>query len=128
MRRLAGNIRVAVVDDHEAILDSIRLVLEEQQWDVRTYSSGEAFLADIDAAGDFDCVILDPHLPGISGSEVVRTLADHPRRMPVIGLTARPNSPVTLAVTAAGAFGLLTKPVTSQQLIEQILAALQSVT
>ena len=117
---------VAVVDDHEAILDAIRLVFEEQQWAVCTYLSGESFLADVAANRVFDCVILDPHLSGVSGSVVARSLADRAPRVPVIGLTAHPNSPVTLEVSEAGAFGLLTKPVTSQQLVENVLAAIRS--
>jgi two-component system, LuxR family, response regulator DctR len=119
-------ITIAVIDDHEAVLDAIRLVLEEQHWAVRTYASGEAFLADLEALCVPDCVILDPHLPGISGSEVAKSIALHDRRVPIIGLTAHPNSPVTAAVSEAGARGLLTKPVTSQQLVENVLAAITS--
>ena len=86
---------IAVVDIDVAILDSIQQLLESYRWTVRIYETGEAFLADYDNHGHPDCLILDPDLPGISGGDVVRALADGKTHIPVIGLTARPPRPVT---------------------------------
>jgi len=114
---------VAIVDDDEAILDAVRLVLEEEGWHVHTYLRGEEFLADL-GNHTLDCLVLDPHLPGISGADVVRSIIAGNHRVPVIGLTARPNSPVTMAVTNAGARVMLTKPVAAEELVEQVQAAI----
>ncbi len=117
-------INVAIVDDDESILDAIKMVLEGQGWRVRTYASGEAFLGDIENHRP-DCIVLDPHLPGLSGADVVRTLRNgEMRAAPVIGLTARPASALAVEVLAAGARVMLTKPVTADELIDHLDVAL----
>lgn len=110
-------ITIAVIDDDPAILDSIGLSLEFQNWNVRTYLSGEEFLADLDNRTLPDCIILDPHLTGMSGSEVVQSTKNGRPAVPIIGLTARPTSQVTKAVIDAGVLTILTKPVSEEQLI-----------
>ena len=113
-------VTVAVVDDDEAILDAMQLVLEDQRWDIRTYSTGEAFLADLCDLNPV-CVVLDPHLPGVSGAEVARSVAS--AGIPIIGLTAHPGSVLASQVVDSGAWAMLTKPVTCDQLVECIRAA-----
>lgn len=114
---------IAVVDNNEAILDALGLVLESEGWVVRTYSSGEQFLAEVDHHRP-DCLILDPHLPGISGVDIARSLEQHNARIPIIGLSARPNSQLALEVSQAGARVMLVKPASSNEVIEQVQAAL----
>jgi two-component system response regulator TtrR len=116
-------IDIAIVEDDEAVRDSIQLVLSDFGWRVRTYSGGEDFLADLD---DYvpDCLILDPHLPGLSGADVARALAVRNARVAIVGLTARPTSVLAGAVLAAGASAMMTKPVTVEALVNQVLAAL----
>lgn len=55
------SVSVVIVDD-EAILDGLQSVLEHEGWRVWTYSTGEAFLADLSHHGP-DCLLLDPHRP-----------------------------------------------------------------
>ncbi len=115
---------VAIVDDDEAILDALRLVLELEGWHVHAYLRGEEFLADLENH-TMDCLVLDPHLPGISGADIVRSIVDGNYNVPVIGLTARPSSPLTTAVINAGARVMLTKPVAAEVLVEQVQAAIR---
>lgn len=119
------SVRIAVLDDDVRILDAIALVLEAQDWIVRTYSSGQAFLDEL--RGDWypQCLVLDPHLHGISGPDIVeavRSVSD----IPIIGLTARPSSPLTTRVVEAGVHTVLTKPVSAEKLIDQIQAVIES--
>ena len=114
-------VTIAIVDDDEAILDAMQLALEEQRWDIKTYSTGEEFLATLSDSA-LGCVVLDPHLPGLSGGEVARWVAG--AGVPIIGLTARPGSPLASEVIDAGACAMLTKPVSSEELIGHIRAAL----
>jgi FixJ family two-component response regulator len=116
-------VSIAIVDDDEDILDAIQLVLEDQGWGVQTYATGEDFLADLRSHKP-DCLILDPHLLGLSGGEVARSVANGNDRIPIIGLTARPVSPLAIEVMNAGAGAMLTKPVTAETLIEHIQAAI----
>lgn len=100
---------VAVVEDDASILDAIRLVLEDEGWDARMYPTGEAFLADLERGNAFDCVLIDPHLPGKTGAEVALALAGS--GVPMLVLTARPDSPLTSLVAQLGARAVITKPV-----------------
>jgi FixJ family two-component response regulator len=115
-------ITVAVVEDDYGILDALRLVLEMRGWNIRGYANAEAFLAEIDTYKP-DCVVLDPHLPLINGAEVARRLTDG-NRIPFIALTARPTSAITTAVAELGAHAILTKPVSADDLIAHIEAAI----
>ena len=109
-------LQIALVDDDAAILDALTLVLEGEGCQVQSFSSGERFLEWI-GSNVIDCLILDPHLPGLNGAEVARSLAN---RFPILGLTARPNSPVTADMQRAGAHIVLTKPVTLERLVASI--------
>lgn len=116
---------IAIVDDDETVLDAIQLVLEEEGWHVHTYLRGEDFLADL-GNHEVDCVILDPHLPGITGAHVARSLMNASSHVPIVGLTARPSSPLTIEVINAGARVMLTKPIAAEDLVEQVQAAITS--
>lgn len=114
---------VAVVEDDESILDALKMVLENQNWRVLAYTSGEACIDDIGNHRP-DCMLLDPHLPGINGIEVVRSLPPElvPEKMPVIVLTAHPNSPQVAELCELGAHELLIKPITEEILLGKIRA------
>lgn len=115
-------LNIAIVDADETILDSVRLVLESEGWCVRIYATGEDFLADLNHYRP-DCLIIEPHLPGLSGAEVARSMARNIDHLPIIGLTAWPVSPLTTDVVNAGACVMLTKPVTSESLVDNIRVA-----
>lgn len=110
---------VAVVEDDPTILDALTLLLESGGWTVRAYPSGETFLGELCRDVPCDCLLLDPHLPGVSGAEVARAAAA--RGVPILTLTARPESPVTAEVAAlSGAAGVMTKPVGAAELLARI--------
>ncbi len=114
---------IAVIDCDVAILDAIRLVLEDRGWNVRTYATGEEFLADFDSYTPV-CIILEPNLPGHSGADVVQSVAGRPGHIPIIGLTAWPDSLVTIAAANSGLQVMLTKPVTRDKLVHEVQAAI----
>ncbi len=115
---------IAVVDDDEAILDSIKLVLEARGWGVCLYATGETLLAALDAGVRPNCLVLEPHLPGLNGVEVARRVAEHDPQLAVVVLTARPTSVLVSELQRGGINGLLVKPTTAQQLISHIERAL----
>lgn len=114
---------VAVVEDDPFILDAVTLLLESRGWNVRAHPSGEAFLDSLGGGAACDCLLLDPHLPGISGAGVARAAVE--RRIPTLVLTARPCSEVTEEVAAIlGAEAVIVKPVRASELIDRIRALL----
>lgn len=116
-------VSVAVVDDDESILDAVRLLLTYEGWSVRGFVTGEACVETL-CLYQPDCIILDPHLPGMTGAQLARFLVDEYVQIPIIGLTARPDSPVTQDVISAGAQTILTKPITAETLINAVREAL----
>jgi len=112
---------VHVVDDDEAVRDSTRMVLESYGMHVQTYESGRAFLAtaDEDSSG---CLLLDQHMPDMTGLEFLEVLRTRRRRLPVIMITARADSTFRERAMRAGAAALLDKPVADDDLVRTISA------
>ncbi len=116
---------IAIIDDDEAILDSARLVLEAEDWLARLYTQGDQFVADLSSAPP-DCLVLDPHLPDMSGLEVAEHVAHTRLQIPIIVWTAQPHSPQVADILRADVHVVLTKPVAAEPLIKEIRVAIQS--
>ena len=114
---------VAVIEDDLSVLDALGLLIEHQGWEVRTYSTGADFLRDLKANDRIDCVILDSHLGGPDGDEVARRLIGS--KIPIIGLTARPESHVTRRLEMLNPVVMLTKPTQPDELIDWIQKTLR---
>ena len=118
---------VAIIDDDKQVLEAIAMFLEIGGWQVLTFLTGEAFIAELPSiAPRLACAIVDPHLPGICGAEVARSLASSSPAIPFVGITARPESTVAEAVCAAGARELFVKPVDPAELTDAIGRAIDS--
>ncbi len=113
-----SDVVVAVVEDDLSILDAVTLVLEDRGWRARPYATGEAFLTDYGQGAKCDCLLLDPHLPGISGVEVAHAMAGS--GVPILVVTARPDSPLTRTLVHDGASAVIVKPVSAGELVERI--------
>jgi two-component system, LuxR family, response regulator FixJ len=114
---------VHVVDDDEAVRDSTRALLESYGIEVRAYSSAGEFLA-AGAAQIQGCVLLDLHMPGMSGLELLETLQDRGSKVPVIAITGRSDSVLRERAVRAGAMTLLEKPVAEDSLLDSLARAL----
>lgn len=115
---------VHVVDDDEAIRQSISFLLRKAGYTVETYPAGTAFLKAVTRKSQ-GCVLLDVRMPDIDGLEVQARLSQQGIAMPVVMLTG--HGDVTLAVRAikAGAIEFLEKPFERLVLIDAIEAALR---
>ena len=114
---------VHVVDDDEAVRDSTRALLESYGIEVCDYASADEFLA-CDQVPNRGCVLLDLHMPGMSGLELVETLRDRGSNLSIIMLTGRSDPVVKERVIRAGAVTLLDKPVKDDQLLATLARAL----
>lgn len=113
---------VYIVDDDEAVRDSMRLLLESSGFVARDFASADLFLK-ADSA-DMGCLLLDLHMPGISGVELLRAIRSRGVTRPVIVVSGRRDPVQDTEVWAAGASALLSKPFDDQQLLELVAQAL----
>ena len=114
---------VHVVDDDEAVRDSLSLLLEAAGLSVRTYDSATAFLKALPnlAAG---CVLTDVRMPGLDGLELQRRLTELGIRLPVIVMTGHGDVPIAVEALKAGAADFLEKPFDDAQLLAAVSGAL----
>lgn len=124
MEQQESLLNIAVVDDDESILDAVKIVLEDEHWATQTYTSGEAFVADL-TRHQPDCIILDSSLPRMSSQTVAQTVFTEQPNIPVIVLTAYPSSLQTTRLRELGVRDVLVKPVTAKALIGHIQAAVK---
>lgn len=115
---------VHVVDDDASFRTAIERRLKLAGYDVATYATAEEFL---DAATDSQqpgCILLDVRMPGLSGPDLQERLIAQGSHLPVIFLTGHADTPTTVRAIKAGAEDFLTKPVSSEQLLDAIERAL----
>jgi FixJ family two-component response regulator len=114
---------IAIVDDDGALREALRSVMKAAGFSARTFDSAEEFLA----CGDCDetaCLILDVRLPGMSGIELQRRLADAGSTLPIIFVTAHGDEALRDSLMRAGASAFFYKPVRSDALLKEIHIAL----
>jgi FixJ family two-component response regulator len=115
---------VYLVDDDLAVRRALSRVLGEAGWQVETFESAEAFLAQPDRKAA-DCLVLDVTMPGMDGLALQRRLREEGEAMPIVFLTGHGDIPMTVQAIKAGATDFLTKPVRSQDLVSTVRAAIE---
>jgi FixJ family two-component response regulator len=106
---------VAVVDDDPAVLESFRFILELAGYTVNTYPSAMAFLADV--AGKPNCLILDHHMPMMTGLDLAKALRMNGSNLPVLLITAAPSPAIVSRAAEIGIVRVLEKPPAEDDLI-----------
>ena len=114
---------VFVIDDDDAVRDSLCLLLRLRGYAPRPYASGDAFLADDANAPANAIVLLDLKMPGLSGIEVQAELRARGRQWPVIVLTAHGDAASARNTLKAGAYDFVEKPVDDAVLLATMEAA-----
>jgi FixJ family two-component response regulator len=113
---------IAVVDDEEPIRRALARLLRAAGLEVRTYVCGGDFLDSLEHCR-FGCVVLDIHMPRVSGFDVQALLARAGARVPVIAITGLDSEATRERVMAAGAVAYLCKPVDQAALLSAVAAA-----
>lgn len=113
-----------IVDDDEAIRDSLSWLLQSRGVANLTYPLAEAFL---DAWTPLlsGCLLLDIRMQGMSGTELFEQLLERGNRMPVIFLTGHGDVPMAVSTLKKGAFDFVEKPCNDNDLVDRVLEALK---
>jgi FixJ family two-component response regulator len=122
--RESGAGMVFVVDDDASMCEALSSLLRAVGWQVRTFDTAAAFLG-YPRPDTSACLVLDVRLPGTSGLELQRTLADRGDALPVIFMTGHGDIPMSVQAMKAGAVEFLPKPFREDELLAAIQAALQ---
>lgn len=115
---------VYVVEDDEAVRDSLELLLKSDDKPVQTYESANAFLKDYSEkmAG---CIVLDIRMPGMDGMELQKKLNEKHSILPIIFVTGHGDVPMAVDAMKEGAVDFIQKPYREEALLEKIEAALE---
>ena len=117
---------VSVVDDDESVRESLPDLLRQFGFSARVFPSAEAFLAS-EVVAETKCLVLDVAMPGMSGPELQRELANRHYKVPIVFITASGDRSVRAELVAAGAVECLFKPFSETALLEALKAAFRTV-
>ena len=109
-----GNIYV--VDDDEAVRDSLQWLLEGKDYRVRCFDSAESFLSRYDPR-EVACLLVDIRMPGISGLELQDRLIERKSPLPIVFITGHGDVPMAVTTMKKGAMDFIQKPFKEDQLV-----------
>jgi len=121
---MSTRIHIAVIDDDEAVLDSLRLYFARQNTETSCFASAKDFLSAIESGRRFDCIVSDVRMPGMSGLDLVRSLKAGGLAVPVILITGHGDVDMAVAAIKFGAFDFIEKPFDEARLLAGIHNAL----
>ena len=113
---------IYIVDDDEAIRDSLNLLMESVGLNATCFASANAFLDGYDASKP-GCLILDVRMPDISGLDLQRILNERQIQIPIVIITGHGDVPIAVRAMKAGAMDVLEKPFNDQALLDAITNA-----
>jgi RNA polymerase sigma factor (sigma-70 family) len=114
---------VYVVDDDEAVRDSLALLFESEGLDARAFASADEVLDKLERERP-GCIVADVRMPGMSGVELLETLKAQHAAIPIILITGHGDVPMAVAALKAGAADFFEKPFDEALLVSSVRAAL----
>jgi FixJ family two-component response regulator len=114
-----------VVDDDDAVLGSLRFLLETDGFAVRTFRNATALLNAASPPGA-DCYVIDYKMPDINGIELACRLRQSDSETPVILITGYPDGNISARASAAGIKDVILKPLLDESLAKCIRRVIQS--
>ena len=113
--------KILVIEDDRTVGQYVKRGLEEQQYHADLVGDGMEGLR-LAAGGQYDLLVLDLRLPGMTGLEVLRTLRDRGSTMPILVLTAQDAVDFKVGALRAGADDYVTKPFAFEELLARVEA------
>jgi FixJ family two-component response regulator len=115
---------VAIVDDDPSAREGLQSLIESAGWRTETFASAQEFLARPGAEAP-SCLVLDLQMPGLSGLDLQKRMAEVGLEVPIVFLTGHGNIPASVKAMKAGAVEFLTKPFDEEKLVQAIEEAIE---
>jgi two-component system response regulator FixJ len=115
---------VFIVDDDDAVRDSLGLLLRSAGMNTQGYPSAETFLEDFDD-NMVGCLVLDIRMPGMNGLELQANLAQRHSTLPVVFITAHGDIPMAVEAVRMGASDFVQKPFDDMEIVGKVNAAME---
>lgn len=115
--------RVCIIDDDEAVRDSLHILLFTGGYQTCSFESADAWLEATEAP-DVDVYLLDLRMPGTDGMELHRLMLEQGSKVPVIFITGHGDIPMAVTAIQRGAADFLTKPFEEGELLAKIEVAI----
>jgi len=118
------NAVIAIVDDDRSVREGLSSLIRSAGLQVETFASAQEFLARSGAEAP-SCLVLDLELPGLSGLDLQKRMAEVELEIPIVFLTGHGNIPASVQAMKAGAVEFLTKPFDEHDLLQAIQEAIE---
>jgi FixJ family two-component response regulator len=118
--------RIAVVDDDMSVRKALARLLTASSFEIRTYGSARDFMVSLENDPRPQCVIVDLHMPEMTGLDLQKSLFGLGIKIPTIIITAYNEPGISQRCRDAGAAAFLLKPIASATLIDAINAAIRT--
>jgi len=119
-----SNATIAIVDDDPSVRKGLSSLIRSVGLQVETFASAQEFLARPGAEAP-SCLVLDLQMPGLSGLDLQKRMAEVGLEIPIVFLTGHGNIPASVQAMKAGAVEFLTKPFDEQDLLQAIQEAIE---
>jgi two-component system response regulator FixJ len=121
---MSSKVKVYVIDDDEAMRDSLNFLLDSAGLEVTLFETAQHFL---DALPDLDfgCVVSDVRMPGVDGLELLKRMKAGQSKFPILIMTGHGDVPLAVEAMKLGAIDFLEKPFEDDRLIGMIEAAIR---
>ena len=126
LKTMSDPIHLALIDDDEAVLDALRHYFSRRNVRTFCYHLATDFVAAIDRAEPFDCVVSDIRMPGMSGLELVNRLHELAIAWPIILITGHGDIDMAVAAIKNGVFDFIEKPFDEARLLASIRQAVET--
>ena len=113
-------IRLALIDDDDAVLDALRHFFARRGIITSCFTSAGKFLETLELRQQFDCIVSDVRMPGMSGLELMRHLNQRSYALEVILITGHGDVDMAVAATKEGAFDFIEKPFDEARLLASV--------
>ena len=115
---------IAIVDDDPSVRRGLERLIRSAGWKAETFASAQEFLARPGAEAA-SCLVLDLQLPGLSGLDLQKRMAEVRLEIPIVFLTGHGDISASVQAMRAGAVEFLTKPFDDEQLLHAIQEAIE---
>ena len=119
---------IHVIDDDDAVRQSLKFLLECSGYDVRDHDSAQAFLSALPPGGDLapGCIVTDVRMPDMNGLELVARLKELGIKEPIVVITGHADVPMAIQAMKAGVFDFIEKPFADDHFLSVVEKAVAS--